>query len=86
MRLAKIDLDWLKEEIASKEMALKNPLFKERDILIMKSFKVAYEEVLSNCTLIEEEKNKESLPKTCLNQWEDKKYCSNEGMCQMCKQ
>jgi len=57
-RLATIDLEWLSEEIASKEMAIKNPLFEERDILIMKSFKVAYEEVLSKCTLIEDVKVK----------------------------
>lgn len=34
---------------------------------------------------IEDQKVTEFLSKTCINDWESNKYCSNQNKCQMCK-
>ena len=88
MRLATIDLDLLDEEIEKIKSDIDSSKKDKRTISVSTFFEIGLqtlEDLRSKCTPIIEEKNKENIPKTCLNQWEDKKYCSNEGMCLMCK-
>jgi len=80
MRLGIIDLDWLDTFIADRHFV--NLVVSED---LTDSIKLL-DEVRSKCTpIIEEKEEEETLPHACLNQWESNNYCSNEGMCEMCK-
>lgn len=80
MRKATIDLDWLDKEISIFKHIYNNTSYEnERSLTTYHTYLSALVAVRSNCTPIE-------LPEKCLNNWEDKKFCSNNGKCKMCNQ
>ena len=96
-RLATIDLNWLDGEIENlnitieeliekklKEEMLSTVLVIDSRITLLSHELLVLHNLRKKCTTIEEPKET-FLSKTCINNWEDKKFCENNGKCEMCK-
>lgn len=84
MRKAVIDLDWLDGEIDAKMRALNSSLITADGVSFIMKVVPILRHIRSKCIAIEEAKEP-FLSKTCVNNWESSKYCSNEGKCELCK-
>lgn len=83
-RLATINLDWLDSEIDAKMRALNSSLITADGVSFIMKVVPILRHIRSKCEQIEEP-IEPFLSKTCVNDWESNKYCSNNGKCELCK-
>jgi hypothetical protein len=88
-RKAIINLDWLDAEIENLRGGIRSGTY-HKYIGTAKvdsaDMAITLDLVRSKCEPIEESKEPATfLSKTCVNNWESNKYCSDENKCQMCQ-